>query len=45
MQEGAGRLGENVLKNDMVELGLHPEWAVFRDVWRSFISGKTSDPC
>ena len=41
---GAGRLGECV-KDDMDEFGLHPEWAVFRDVWRSFISGKTSDPC
>ena len=20
--------------DDMDELGLHPEWAVFRDVWR-----------
>ena len=23
--------------NDMKVLGLHPEWAVFRDVWRDFI--------
>ena len=38
----AGRLGECV-KEDMVELGLHPEWAVFRDMWRSLISGKTSN--
>ena len=22
---------------DMKVLGLHPEWAVFRDVWRDFI--------
>ena len=23
--------------DDMEVLGLHPEWAVFRDVWRDFI--------
>ena len=28
----------------MEELGLHPEWVVFRDIWRDLISGKTSDP-
>ena len=28
----------------MDELGLHSEWVVFRDMWRSLISGKTSDP-
>ena len=32
------------IKDDMDELGLHPEWAVFRDMWRGFISGKTSNP-
>ena len=26
------------------ELGLHFEWAVFRDMWRGLISGKTSNP-
>ena len=31
------------VKDDMDELGLHSEW-VFRDMWRSLISGKTSDP-
>ena len=25
-------------------LGLHPEWAVFRDMWRAFISGRMSNP-
>ena len=25
------------VKDDMKVLGLHPEWAVFRDVWRDFI--------
>ena len=25
-------------------LGLHPEWALFRDMWRGFISGGTSNP-
>ena len=32
------------VKKDMVELGLHHEWAVFRDMWRDLISGKTSNP-
>ena len=31
------------VKDDMDELGLHPEWAVFRDIRRDFISGQTSD--
>ena len=26
----------------MEALGLHPEWTVFRDMWRAFISGGTS---
>ena len=30
------------VKDDMKVLGLHPEWTVFRDMWRGFISGKTS---
>ena len=25
-------------------LGLHSEWVVFRDMWRSLILGKTSEP-
>ena len=29
--------------NDMEVLGLHPEWAVFRDMWRDFI-GQASNP-
>ena len=32
------------VKDDMDKLGLHSEWVVFRDMWRSLISGKTSDP-
>ena len=28
----------------MDELGLHSEWVVFRDMWRSLILGKKSDP-
>ena len=32
------------VKKDMVELGLHPEWAVFMDMGRDLISGKTSNP-
>ena len=26
---------------DIKLLGLQPEWAVFRDMWRGFISGQT----
>ena len=44
MRVEGGRLGMNVVKDDMKELGLHPEWAVFRDMWRGFISGRTSNP-
>ena len=29
---------------DMERLGLHPEWAMFGDMWRGFISGRTSNP-
>ena len=29
------------VKDDTDELGLHPEWAVFRDTWRGLRSGKT----
>ena len=32
------------VKDDTVKLGLHPEWAVFGDMWRGLISGKTSNP-
>ena len=32
------------VKDDMDELGLHPEWAVFSYMWRGFISGQTSNP-
>ena len=31
------------VKEDTDELGLHPEWAVFRDVWRGVISGQMSN--
>ena len=31
--------------NDDTELlGLKPEWALFWDMWRDFISGQTSNP-
>ena len=30
------------VRDDMEELGLPPEWVVFRDMWRDLISGKTS---
>ena len=32
------------VEDDMKALGLHPEWAVFRDMWRGFISRRTSNP-
>ena len=32
------------VEDDMKALGLHPEWAGFRDMWRGFISGRTSNP-
>ena len=34
------------MNDDMKVLGLQPEWAVFRDVWRDFIwaYGQTSNP-
>ena len=32
------------VKDDMDELGLHSEWVVFSDMWRSLISRKMSDP-
>ena len=43
--EGRGRkTWREYIKDGMDELGLHPEWAVFRDVWRGLISGQTSNP-
>jgi len=38
----AGR-GRKTWRDDMDELGLHPEWIVFMDMWRDLISEKTSD--
>ena len=32
------------VKDDMKELSLHTEWAVFRDMCRGLISGRTSNP-
>ena len=32
------------VKDDTDEPSLHPEWAVFRDVWRGLISGQTTNP-
>ena len=32
------------VKDDMKVLVSHAEWAVFRDMWRGFISGRTSNP-
>ena len=42
----AGRERKNwyeCVKDDMNALGLHHEWAVFRDMYRGFIWGGTSD--
>ena len=42
---GRGRKSwRECVKGDTDKLGLHPEWAVFRDMWRGLISGKTSNP-
>ena len=41
---GAGKTWRECVNEDIVEFGLHPEWAVFRDMWRGLISGKMSDP-
>ena len=43
----AGRQRKNwfeCVKEDMKGLGLHLEWAVFKDMWRGFILGGTSNP-
>ena len=39
--QGRGRkTWEQCVKDDMELLGLHSEWAIFRDVWRELIWGK-----
>ena len=35
---------ERCVRDDMKLLGLHPEWAIFRDMWRDLIWGQTSNP-
>ena len=35
---------QQCVRDDMKLLGLHPEWAVFRDMWRDLIWGQTSNP-
>ena len=38
---GRGRkTWEQCVKDDMKLLGLHPEWTIFRDMWRDLIWGK-----
>ena len=37
---GVGRLWEQCVRDDMKLLGLHPEWAIFKDMWRDLIWGK-----
>ena len=41
---GGRKTWRDCVEDDMDELGLHSEWVVFRDMWRSLILGKTSDP-
>ena len=44
---GRGRkTSRECVKDEKDELSLHSEWVyiVFRDMWRSLILGKTSDP-
>ena len=46
-RRGAGRGRKTwyeCVKKDLEKLGLHKEWAVFRDMWRGLISRKTSNP-
>ena len=30
---GRGRTWEQCVRDDMKLLGLHPEWAIFKDMW------------
>ena len=39
-QGGSRKTWERCVKDDMELLGLHSEWAIFRDVWRDLIWGK-----
>ena len=42
---GRGRkTWEKCVKDDMDEHGLHPERAVFMEMWRGLISGQMSNP-
>ena len=40
MQGRNRKTWKKCVDDDMRVLGLHPEWAVFKDVWRDFILGK-----
>ena len=40
---GKGKLVYECVEDDMKVFGLHPEWAVFRDMWRGLI-WETSNP-
>ena len=42
-RDGGRKTWRGCVKDDMEELGLEPEWAVFCDMWRGFISGQTSN--
>ena len=39
-QGGGRKTRERCVKDDMELLGLHSEWAIFRDVWRDLIWDK-----
>ena len=42
--KGRGRkTWRECVKDNINELGLHPEWVVFRDMWIGFISGQMSN--
>ena len=40
VRAGVGKTWEQCVEDDMRQLGLHSEWAIFRDVWRDLIWGK-----
>ena len=44
---GRGRsrkMWEQCVRDAMRLLGLHPEWAIFKDMWRGLDLGQTSNP-
>ena len=39
-RDGNRKTWEQCVKDDMKLLGLHSEWAIYRDMWRDLIWGK-----